>query len=143
MRPEVFGPDDVMRNSLVSTRLSWYDLWMRIAGLYAERATCKRRKVGAVIVKYQHQISAGYNGSLSGEPHCIDAGCLMENGHCKRTVHAELNALCDAARRGVSVEGSTVYVTVEPCSTCLQALGAAGIVRVIFRDFYVTESPHA
>ncbi len=106
----------------------------------AKRSTCQRASVGAVIVRAGRILSTGYNGSLPGEPHCIDEGCLMENGHCERTVHAETNAVAQAARFGPSIDGAIVYCwslrfstneAVECCTKCVQLMKAAGIVRIV------------
>jgi dCMP deaminase len=92
---------------------------------------------GCVIVKDRYVLSTGYNGSLPGADHCEDVGCLIVDGHCVRTNHAEMNAICQAARHGVSVDGATAYVTNMPCTTCAKALAAAGIRRVVvFSDYH-------
>ena len=91
---------------------------------------------GCVLVKDKYVLSTGYNGSLPGLAHCEDAGCLIVDNHCVRTNHAEMNALAQAARHGISLNGSTAYITNMPCTTCAKALLAAGIVRiVIFSDY--------
>lgn len=109
---------------------------MRLAALAATRSTCPRRQVGAVLVRDARVIATGYNGSLRGQPHCLDVGCLMVGGHCKRTVHAEVNALLQCARYGVSSDGATLYTTCFPCWDCAQGLVQAGVGRVVFRDVY-------
>jgi dCMP deaminase len=94
---------------------------------------------GCVIVKDRYVLSTGYNGSLPGLDHCEDAGCLIVDNHCVRTNHAEMNALAQAAKHGVSLDGSTAYVTNLPCTTCAKALIAAGVVRVVvFSDYHAT-----
>ena len=105
--------------------------------LASERATCPRMHCGCVIVKDKYVLSTGYNGSLPGLDHCEDVGCLIVDGHCVRTNHAEMNAIAQAARHGVSLSGATAYVTNMPCTTCAKALLAAGIVRiVVFSDYH-------
>jgi len=107
--------------------------------LASERATCPRMHCGCVIVKERYVLSTGYNGSLPGLDHCEDVGCLVVDGHCVRTNHAEMNALAQAAKHGVSLDGSTAYVTNLPCTTCAKALIAAGIRRVVvFSDYHGT-----
>ena len=92
-----------------------------------------------VLVKNKNVIATGYNGSIPGDDHCEDVGCLVVDNHCVRTVHAEMNALVQAARRGHAVEGATAYVTNTPCTTCAKALITAGIKRVVvFSDFHDT-----
>src|ERR1035437_8889746 len=120
-------------------RLSLEDTYFAIAKLLADsRSTCNRAKVGALLVnRHGHIIALAYNGSESGEPHCIDVGCELENGHCVRTIHAEQNALAQAARRGDSTEGSTLYCTLEPCSRCRKLLRAAGIIDFKYAEKYL------
>jgi dCMP deaminase len=94
---------------------------------------------GCILAKDKNVISSGYNGSIPGDDHCEDAGCLVIDNHCVRTVHAEMNALIQAAKRGHAVEGSTAYITNMPCTTCSKALITAGIKRVVvFSDFHDT-----
>ena len=112
---------------------------MRIALVVATRATCDRRNVGAVIVRDKTILSTGYNGSIRGLPHCDEVGHLMEDGHCVRTVHAEANAIAQAARNGVRIAGATVYVTASPCWACFKLIANAGIVRVVYGEFYRDE----
>lgn len=109
---------------------------MNIAHEVATRATCDRKHVGAVIVRERSILATGYNGSLRGLAHCDDEGHLMEEGHCVRTVHAEANAIVQAARNGVRIEGSTIYVTASPCWGCFRLIVNAGIVRIVFGEFY-------
>lgn len=112
---------------------------MEIAGVVASRATCARRKVGAVIVRGKTILSTGYNGSIRGLGHCDEEGHLMEEGHCVRTVHAEANAIAQAARNGVRIEGAAVYVTASPCWACFKLIANAGIVRICYGEFYRDE----
>jgi dCMP deaminase len=107
---------------------------MQIARDVSTRATCERRSVGAVIVRDKRILSTGYNGSPPGQPHCTDpgVGCLMEDGRCIRTLHAEQNALIQAALHGVSTQGATLYGTCRPCHVCARMIVGAGIVRVVF-----------
>jgi dCMP deaminase len=109
---------------------------MDMAELAATRGTCPRRRVGAVLAREERVVATGYNGSLRGQPHCADAGCLMVGGHCKRTVHAELNALLQCALHGVRAAGATLYTTCFPCLDCAKALVQAGIPRLVYRDSY-------
>ncbi len=117
-------------------RPSWDEYFLKLAMLASERATCPRMHCGCVLVKDRYVLSTGYNGSLPGLPHCDEVGCLIVDGHCVRTNHAEMNAITQAARHGVSLLGATAYVTNTPCTTCAKALLAAGIRRVvIFSDY--------
>lgn len=112
---------------------------MDIAKVAASRATCPRKSVGAVIVRDKSILSTGYNGSLRGMPHCSDVGCVLENGHCVATVHAEQNAILHAARHGVNIDGATVYVTASPCWNCFKSIANSGVVRVVYGEFYRDE----
>ena len=94
---------------------------------------------GCILVKDRFVLATGYNGSIPGQPHCEDAGCLIVDNHCVRTNHAEINALVQAAIHGVNISGSTAYITNMSCTTCAKALIAAGIRRVVvFSDFHDT-----
>jgi dCMP deaminase len=92
--------------------------------------------VGAVIVKDKHILATGYNGSISGMPHCDDVGHMMENNHCVATIHAEANAVLQAARHGTAIEGSDIYITASPCWNCFKLLANAGIKRIFYGEFY-------
>ena len=121
----------------ITPRPSWDEYFLQIAEVIASRSTCPRASVGAVIVKDNRIIATGYNGSLPGEPHCIEVGCLIVNGHCERAIHAEMNAVAQAAKIGVSVDGATLYYydsLMRPagsCSKCSQVMAAAGIKRLV------------
>lgn len=122
-----------------NNRPSWDEYFLKLAMLASERATCPRMHVGCVLVKDRFVLATGYNGSLPGQPHCDDVGCLIVDNHCVRTNHAEINALVQAARHGVNVIGATAYITNMSCTTCAKALIAAGIKRVVvFSDFHDT-----
>jgi dCMP deaminase len=117
----------------------WDEYFLKLAMLASERATCPRMHCGCVLVKDRFVLATGYNGSLPGQPHCEDVGCLVVDNHCVRTNHAEINALTQAAIHGVTVKGSTAYITNMSCTTCAKALIAAGIKRVVvFSDFHDT-----
>lgn len=109
---------------------------MRIARDVATRATCDRKHVGALIVRDRQILSTGYNGSIKGLAHCDEIGHLMENGHCVRTVHAEANAIVQAATHGVQIAGSDIYTTASPCWDCFKLIAQAGIRRVFYGEFY-------
>ena len=109
---------------------------MNIAMEVASRATCDRKHVGAVVVRDKSILATGYNGSVRGLGHCDDEGHLMEDGHCVRTVHAEANAIVQAARNGMRIEGASIYVTASPCWGCFRLIANAGIVRIVFGEFY-------
>ena len=120
-------------------RPHWDEYFLKLAMLASERSTCPRMHCGCVFVKDKNVIATGYNGSIPGDDHCEDVGCLIVDNHCVRTVHAEMNALVQAAKRGNAVEGATAYVTNMSCTTCAKALIAAGIKRVVvFSDFHDT-----
>ncbi len=120
-------------------RVSWERYFMNLAVQAATRSTCPRKHVGAVIVRDKAILSTGYNGSIRGAPHCTDVGCLMDNGHCIRTVHAEANALVQAACHGTRLEGAQIYVTASPCFNCFKLIVNAGIRSIIFGEFYRDE----
>src|SRR3989338_11214345 len=127
------------KNSAPQKRPDWDEYFLKLAMLASERATCPRMHCGCVLVKDKNVVATGYNGSIPGDDHCDDVGCLIVDNHCVRTVHAEMNALVQAARRGNPVDGATAYVTNMSCTTCSKALIAAGIKRiVVFSDFHDT-----
>ena len=109
---------------------------MNIADQVATRSTCDRKHVGAVIVRDKTILSTGYNGSLRGAPHCDDVGHDMEGGHCVRTAHAEANAIAQAAKHGVMIDGSEMYVTASPCLTCFKLVANSGITKIYYKEFY-------
>ena len=109
---------------------------MEAAELVASRSTCDRLHVGAVITKEKNIIATGYNGSPSGMPHCDDVGHEMEGGHCVRTIHAEQNALIQAAKHGHSTKGTSLYITHSPCYTCAKLIITAGIQNVYFKNLF-------
>jgi len=126
-------------------RIDWDTYFMRIAQLVAERSTCLRAKVGAVIVRDRSIISTGYNGAPSGLPHCLDVGCLIyrsvtpdgtEEENCFRTIHAEINAIAQAAKNGNSIDGAWIYVTASPCIHCLKVLINVGMKRIYYATPY-------
>lgn len=120
-------------------RVGWDKYFMSIAEVVASRSTCNRRHVGAVIVRDKIILSTGYNGSIKGLPHCDEIGHLMENNHCIRTVHAEANAIVQAASTGVMINGADIYTTSSPCWNCFKLIANAGIKRIIYCDPYPDE----
>ncbi len=120
-------------------RASWDEYFMNIATQVATRATCDRKHVGAVIVRDRTILSTGYNGSIRSMPHCDEVGHMMEAGHCVRTIHAEANAIIQAAKNGVAIEGADIYITASPCWQCFKMIANAGIERIIFGEFYRDE----
>lgn len=122
-------------------RPSFDEYFMAIARLAAARSTCPRRHVGAVVVVDKMVVSTGYNGSLPGCPHCDDVGCeLVINAQgqtsCVRTVHAETNALLQAAKRGVATLGSVIYCTDSPCFACFKNIAVAGVKEIVYERPY-------
>ncbi|MDR2846497.1 MAG: cytidine/deoxycytidylate deaminase family protein, partial [Candidatus Methanoplasma sp.] len=119
--------------------------FMDMAELVSSRSTCVRRRVGAVIVKDKHILSTGYNGSPKGTRHCEELGCIREQLNVPsgtrhelcRGVHAEQNAVAQAAYFGVSVNGATIYTTTFPCSMCAKILINSGIIEVVYRTGYM------
>lgn len=117
-------------------RHDWDRYFMSIAIQVATRATCDRKHVGALLVRNRMMLSSGYNGSVRGLPHCDDVGHMMEDGHCVATIHAEANAIIQAARNGVGIEGATLYCTASPCWPCFKMIANAGITRICYGEFY-------
>jgi len=119
-------------------RPNWDDYFMAICRIVATRGTCDRLRAGAVLVKDKRIISTGYNGSPPGLPHCDGPeGHLMEEGHCVRTIHAEHNAILQAALTpGASTTGSTLYLKFNPCIHCAKYIIAAGVKRVVLGKPY-------
>ncbi len=120
-------------------RASWDEYFMGIAREVASRATCDRKRVGAVIVRDRCILATGYNGSIRGSEHCDEGGHMMEDGHCVRTIHAEANAIIQAARHGTSIDTADIYITASPCWPCFKMLANAGIQRIVFGEFYRDE----
>lgn len=123
----------------MSGRVSWDEYFMNIAREVATRSTCSRKHVGSVIVRDKTILSTGYNGSIRGMPHCDEAGHMMEDGHCVRTIHAEANAVIQAATNGTRIDGASIYVTASPCWSCFKMIANAGLRRVVFGEFYRDE----
>ena len=109
---------------------------MNIAKEVASRSTCDRKHVGALIVRDKTILSTGYNGSIRGTPHCDEVGHMMENGHCVATIHAETNAILQAAKNGVMIDGAEVFITASPCWPCFKMLANAGIKKIYYGEFY-------
>lgn len=120
-------------------RADWDQYFMGIAHQAATRSTCPRKHVGAVIVRDRNVLSTGYNGSVRGLPHCEDVGCVMEDNHCVATVHAEANAIIQAAKNGVSIQGAELYTTASPCWGCFKLIANAGIKKIYYGEFYREE----
>ena len=119
------------------TRPSWDSYFMDMAVAAANMSTCDRLSVGCVLVKDKRVIATGFNGSVSGQPHCDEVGHLLsDEGRCIRTVHAEQNAILQCAKYGISSEGAYAYVTHEPCENCTKFLIQAGIKKVFFLHAY-------
>lgn len=117
-------------------RISKDDYFLKLADVVAERGTCPRKKIGAVLVRDGMILSTGYNGAPRGIEHCETLGCRMANGHCVRTIHAEVNAVIQAAYHGVSTKGSVMYTQVLPCEYCSKVLINAGVVEIVYCGEY-------
>ena len=125
--------------------ISWDEYFMQMAQLTAQRSTCLRRKVGAVIVKDKHIIATGYNGAPRGLKHCVElGGCLREKlkipsgqrHELCRALHAEQNAIIQAATLGQSIEDGTIYITHQPCAICAKMIINAGLKRIVVKEGY-------
>jgi dCMP deaminase len=128
-----------MVKGIEMTRATWEQYFMSIAKEVATRSTCDRKHVGALIVKDKTILSTGYNGSIRGMPHCDEVGHLMENNHCVATIHAETNAILQAAKNGVMIDRAEVYITASPCWPCFKMLANAGIKKIYYGEFYRDE----
>jgi len=124
-------------------RPDWDHYFMGFAEAAAHRATCDRKRVGAVIVVDRQVVATGYNGSIRGMPHCDQVGHDLDAGHCVRTIHAEMNALAQAARHGVRVDGGSLYSTASPCWACFRVLANTGIRRYLYAERYREEEHRA
>ena len=120
-------------------RASWDEYFMDIAVVVARRSTCPRKHVGSVIVRDKTILSTGYNGSVRGLPHCDEIGHMMVDGHCVRTIHAEVNAIIQAAKNGSRIDGASIYVTASPCWNCFKACANAGLREIYYHEFYRDE----
>ena len=129
---------------MADTRPSWDEYFMDITKRVATRSTCLRRAVGALLVHDKRIIASGYNGGPTGLAHCLDIGCLREKlgipsgqqHELCRGIHAEQNAIIQAARYGVSIEGATLYCTTQPCTQCTKMLINAGITEIVYAEGY-------
>lgn len=124
---------------MVDPRASWDEYFMNIARAVATRSTCARKHVGAVVVRDKVILSTGYNGSVRGLPHCDEVGHMIEDGHCVRTIHAEANAIIQAASHGTRIEGASIYVTASPCWNCFKMIANAQLRRIVYGEFYRDE----
>jgi dCMP deaminase len=129
----------------MSERPSWDQYFLQITRQVADRSTCNRAKVGAVIVRDKSILATGYNGAPAGMPHCIDAGCLVYTSrtptgeveeNCFRTIHAEINAIAQAAKNGASIRDADIYITHTPCIHCVKVLINTGIKRIFYEREY-------
>jgi len=129
----------------VSNRPTWHQYFLTITRNVAERSTCTRAKVGAVIVRDKNILATGYNGAPAGMPHCLDVGCLVYTSktpsgeveeNCFRTIHAEINAIAQAAKNGASIRDADIYITHTPCIHCVKVLINTGIRRIFYEREY-------
>ncbi|AUJ32311.1 MAG: ComE operon protein 2 [Liquorilactobacillus nagelii] len=117
-------------------RIPWNQYFMMQAMLLSLRSTCERLSVGAILVRDRRIIAGGYNGSVSGDDHCIDHGCYLVGGHCVRTIHAEMNAVLQCAKFGIATDKAEIYVTDFPCLQCTKMLLQAGICKIYYLRNY-------
>jgi dCMP deaminase len=134
--------------SATEKRLGWQEYFMSVAHLISRRATCTRGHIGAVIVRENSILSTGYNGAPSGLPHCNDSNCRIYRSihpdgtveeNCVNTIHAEMNAIAQAAKHGVSIKDSDIYITASPCIHCLKVLINVGIKTIYYDKPYKIE----
>jgi dCMP deaminase len=133
----------------MSARPSWDQYFQTITRQVAERSTCLRAKVGAVIVRDKNILATGYNGAPAGLPHCTEVGCLIYKSttpegevveNCFRTIHAEINAIAQAAKNGAAIRDASIYLTHTPCIHCFKVLINTGIVRICYEKEYKVET---
>ncbi|MDD9300853.1 MAG: cytidine deaminase [Desulfobacter sp.] len=142
--PELNPAHTDLNSTFQGERPSWDEYFMGITDLVASRSTCLRRKVGAVLVKEKRILCSGYNGAPSSVPHCRETGCLREQlkvpsgekHELCRGVHAEQNAIIQAAYHGIAVSGAVLYCTTQPCSICAKMIINAGIKKVYYKEGY-------
>ncbi len=121
-------------------RPSWDTYFAELATVVAKRSTCPRLAVGCVLVRDNRILTTGYNGSPSMMEHCTDVGCLVVDGHCQRALHAEQNAVIQAALHGISTKESVAYITHFPCVVCAKILINAGVWRLVYVNDYTNAS---
>lgn len=117
-------------------RIAWDQFFMAQSHLISSRSTCTRLMVGATIVRDKRIIAGGYNGSIAGGDHCAEHGCYVVDGHCIRTIHAEMNAILQCAKFGATTDKAELYVTHFPCLACTKSIIQAGIKKVYFAKDY-------
>jgi dCMP deaminase len=127
---------DFWFNPTTSKRDAWGVYFIKLADLVSTRSTCSRKHCGAVIVKDNKVISTGYNGSNPGDPHCDDVGHFMVGGNCRRTLHAEINAINQAKERLSSLEGCKIFINTYPCWLCFGTILKEGIREIFYKDLY-------
>lgn len=125
-----------MVNFMTDKRIPWNQYFMLQAVLLSLRSTCERLSVGAILVRDKRVIAGGYNGAVSGDDHCIDVGCYVIDGHCLRTIHAEMNAVLQCSKFGIPTDGAEIYVTDFPCLQCTKSLLQAGIKKIYYMRNY-------
>ncbi|MCK5687707.1 dCMP deaminase family protein [Myxococcota bacterium] len=148
---EIIDPKSVIKERPKLHRPNWDSYFMSFARLARTRATCIRRQVGAVIVKDRMVLTTGYNGAPRGLPHAEEVGCLRDKmgvpsgqrHEICRGLHAEQNAIIQAARHGISIAGSELYCTTHPCNICMKMIINAGITKVYFLEGYADEASQA
>lgn len=136
-----------MPKTKIKSRPGWDDYFMRLAKLVATRSTCLRRQIGAVLVKDKRILATGYNGAPRGMKHCLEIGCIRDKlsiasgtrQEICRAVHSEQNAIIQCAIYGVSSEGSTMYITNQPCTICTKMLINSGVKRIVYEQPYPDE----
>lgn len=121
---------------MMKERIPWDQYFMLQALVISTRSTCNRLSVGAIVVRDRRIIAGGYNGSVSGDDHCLDQGCYLVDGHCVRTIHAEMNAILQCAKFGEATDGAEIYVTDFPCLQCTKMLLQAGITKITYLRNY-------
>ena len=123
---------DLQRDKIMTDRITWDEYFINVADLASIRSPCERLKVGCVLAKNNRLVSMGYNGFLAGTNH----KSIVRGGHEQATIHAEINAIADAAKRGASVDGAVAYITHYPCLNCYKALVSSGIKKIVYKLDY-------
>lgn len=152
LKTDIVGIDNLTycleRERMLHASTRWNEYFMTITREVAERSTCTRAKVGAVIVRDRSILATGYNGSPAGMPHCLDVGCLVyrsetpegEVSNCVRTIHAEVNAIAQAAKNGTAIRDASIYVTHTPCVHCFKVLLNTGVKCIFYGRAYKLET---
>lgn len=125
-----------LTDGLPPERLPRPTLFMSIAELHGQRSSCPRAQVGVTATRDNRVIASGYVGAPADTPHCLEVGCLIENDHCIRSIHAEANLIAWCAREGISLKGATLWCTYSPCYNCAKLIVNLGVAQIVYLNYY-------